>query len=168
MFEFLPQTSFNVSNSMSMRFVCCGLTSAAAGWQGLPTSQHGYGQRPSVILRGNHTKCNATTPDCWPQFRGVDSTYLVRFDRCVFSGGAVQYQQITMGEQVRPRPKLRVRLPMLSECARAQWPGNFEQDSDAFSICPAVRLANPKHRHCSFNWCTLENSACVQHSSPLP
>ena len=69
------------------------------------------GQRPSVILRGNHTKCNATTPDCWPQFRGVDSTYLVRFDRCVFSGGAVQYQQITMGEQVRPRLKLLARPP---------------------------------------------------------
>jgi hypothetical protein len=28
-----------------------------------------------------------------------DTTYLVRFDRCMFSGGGVQYQQVTMADQ---------------------------------------------------------------------
>ena len=54
-----------------------------------------YGQRPSVILRGNHSQ----------PFHGVDTTYLVKFDRCMFSGGATQYQQITLADQ---------------------WPGQFE------------------------------------------
>ena len=39
----------------------------------------GYGQRPSVILRG--------------QNGSVSTVYLVRFDRSIFTGGGVQYQQ---------------------------------------------------------------------------
>ena len=49
------------------------------GTEGKRNAHCGYGQRPSVILRGgNHS---------------VGTTYLVRFDRSIFTGGGVQYQQ---------------------------------------------------------------------------
>ena len=66
-----------------------------------------YGQRPSVILVGNHT-----TP-----FVGVDTTYLIRFDRCDFSGGGVQYQQLSKADQ---------------------WPGQFD-----FNWCTLENSATP-------------------------
>jgi hypothetical protein len=74
---------------------------------GARTPAEGYGQRPSVILRGNHS-----TP-----FYGVDTTYLIRFDRCMFSGGGVQYQQVTMADQ---------------------WPGQFD-----FNWCTLENSAVP-------------------------
>jgi hypothetical protein len=48
-----------------------------------------WGQRPSIIVRGN-------TPG---KVFGIDTTYLLHFERVVFAGGAVQYQQVTTSEQ---------------------------------------------------------------------
>ena len=48
-----------------------------------------WGQRPSVILRGNA-----------PVYKdGISTVYLVYFNRVIFEGGAVQYQQIFKADQ---------------------------------------------------------------------
>ena len=47
------------------------------------------GQRPSVIIRGT------TKGHKW----GVDSTYLLHFDRVIVSGGGFQYQQLVTCDQ---------------------------------------------------------------------
>jgi hypothetical protein len=48
-----------------------------------------WGQRPSVIVRGNSPGKNY----------GIDTVYLLKFRDIVFSGGSVQYQQVVTGEQ---------------------------------------------------------------------
>eukprot|EP01052_Picozoa_sp_SAG31_P026776 SAG31_NODE_2453_length_5662_cov_161.116442_4_plen_478_part_00 len=48
----------------------------------------GWGQRPSVIIRGNT-----------PGHFGINTVYLLHFGRCVLSGGAFQYQQLVSGQQ---------------------------------------------------------------------
>ena len=53
------------------------------------------GQRPSVILRGiNHTAEGGGGGKY-----NVNTVYIVRFERIVFVGGGVQYQQLTAGWQ---------------------------------------------------------------------
>lgn len=53
------------------------------------------GQRPTVILRGvNHTADGAGGGKY-----NVNTVYIVRFERIVFVGGGVQYQQLTAGWQ---------------------------------------------------------------------
>jgi hypothetical protein len=48
-----------------------------------------WGQRPSVILRGNA-----------PVYKdGISTVYLVYFSRVIFEGGAVQYQQVHKADQ---------------------------------------------------------------------
>eukprot|EP01051_Picozoa_sp_SAG22_P002184 SAG22_NODE_96_length_20771_cov_33.186018_8_plen_321_part_00 len=51
------------------------------------------GQRPSVILRGYGDSAATWAPG------GVNSVYLVYFTRVIFSGGAVQYQQLAPSNQ---------------------------------------------------------------------
>lgn len=48
----------------------------------------GWGQRPSVIIRGNT-----------PGHFGINTVYLLHFGRCVLSGGGFQYQQLVSGQQ---------------------------------------------------------------------
>jgi len=55
----------------------------------LGTPAANFGQRPSVILRGD----SPVAPG------GVTACYLLYFTRCIFSGGAVQYQQLTPANQ---------------------------------------------------------------------
>lgn len=56
-----------------------------------------WGQRPTVILRGA-PRCSGDCPD-GPRPRGmpssglVEEVYLVRFEKVIFGGGGVQYQQ---------------------------------------------------------------------------
>jgi hypothetical protein len=49
----------------------------------------GWGQRPSVIIRG---QAKSTLPT--GSNYGVVTVYLLRMDRIIFSGGGVQYQQL--------------------------------------------------------------------------
>jgi hypothetical protein len=53
------------------------------------------GQRPSVILRG----ANHTAEGGGGGKYNVNTVYIVRFERIVFVGGGVQYQQLTAGWQ---------------------------------------------------------------------
>ena len=46
-------------------------------------------QRPSVILRGAEAGAHF----------GVDTVYLISFQRIAFEGGGVQYQQVAEGDQ---------------------------------------------------------------------
>ena len=56
---------------------------------GQPVDRHdGWGQRPSVIIRGNT-----------PGHFGINTVYLLHFGRCTMSGGAFQYQQLVAGDQ---------------------------------------------------------------------
>jgi hypothetical protein len=47
-----------------------------------------WGQRPTVIIRGN-------TPG---KTQGINTVYLLHFDRITCSGGGFQYQQLVDGE----------------------------------------------------------------------
>jgi hypothetical protein len=48
-----------------------------------------WGQRPSVILRGQYSYRDASGRETG-KVGFVPSTYLVRFDRAIFNGGGVQ------------------------------------------------------------------------------
>ena len=66
-----------------------------------------WGQRPSVILRGNA-----------PVYKdGISTVYLVYFNRVIFEGGAIQYQQVFKADQ---------------------WPGFFD-----FLYCQTENSATP-------------------------
>ena len=49
-----------------------------------PAHENDWGQRPSVIIRGNHPSLD----------QGISTVYLLHFDRIVISGGGFQYQQV--------------------------------------------------------------------------
>jgi hypothetical protein len=48
-----------------------------------------WGQRPSVIIRGNSASLK----------QGIDTVYLLHFGRIVVSGGGFQYQQLVNSDQ---------------------------------------------------------------------
>jgi hypothetical protein len=54
-----------------------------------PAAGATWGQRPTVIIRGNHPG----------RTQGINTVYLLHFDRIVCSGGGFQYQQLVDGEQ---------------------------------------------------------------------
>jgi hypothetical protein len=62
-----------------------------------------WGQRPTVILRGAPRCSGPPRPECpaGPRSRGmkssglVEEVYLVRFEKIIFGGGGVQYQQMS-------------------------------------------------------------------------
>ena len=60
-----------------------------SGSSGGITPKANKGQRPSVIIRGN---------TAGRKF-GIDTTYLLHFDRIIVSGGGFQYQQVVAGDQ---------------------------------------------------------------------
>lgn len=53
-----------------------------------PDRHDGWGQRPSVIIRGNT-----------PGHFGINTVYLLHFGRITMSGGGFQYQQLVAGDQ---------------------------------------------------------------------
>lgn len=80
-----------VENSFWLWFEHCSFVAQANSGECIhPYHQPcGWGQRPSVILRGQ----NGTTLPIPDSGYGVVQVYLLRMDRVIFSGGAVQYQQ---------------------------------------------------------------------------
>ena len=58
------------------------------------------GQRPPVILRGiDKDGIHGDDPESNITGRGVNTVYLVTFDRVVFAGGGVQYQNVAVANQ---------------------------------------------------------------------
>lgn len=54
-----------------------------------PRRRNDWGQRPSVIIRGNKPG----------KKQGIDTVYLLHFGRIVVSGGGFQYQQLVNSDQ---------------------------------------------------------------------
>jgi hypothetical protein len=69
-----------------------GQGSQGKGAKGTPCD---WGQRPSVILRGQYYQrdeyLNLTN-----QESDASTVYLTRFDEVIFTGGGVQYQQLVL------------------------------------------------------------------------